>query len=172
MAHYYRSTIFFFLKIHFLLQVLYKGRILWEFLYRPKLSFILIHTTIYLIHKPISLLWVKMLLLLLLRARRAQGTSPNFEPLSIFKHIQRIAMILPLTFKSMHPSSSRAFPKTPRTHESGSHNYKTKQNKQPSFIDRWSFHWFPGRHGPGLFKSVRIFQEILIVTAVGVKKKW
>jgi len=43
-----------------------------------------------------------------------------------------------------HPSLSRAFPKTLRTWSQaswfgGSHNYKTKQNKLPSFIDRFQY---------------------------------
>jgi len=49
----------------------------------------------------------------------------------------------------MHPSSSKSFPKTLRTQSEsipfgGSHNYNTKQNKVPSFIDRQEarfFHW-------------------------------
>jgi hypothetical protein len=52
--------------------------------------------------------------------------------------------------KLMHPSSSsRGFPKSPRTRSEASwfgvsHKYKqnkTKQNKLPSFIDRWVRSW-------------------------------
>jgi hypothetical protein len=87
--------------------------------------------------------------------------QPQFEPLSMFSddgyHPKYSIAMIPLTFpppklekahsifknfctrspnpmepKSMHPSSSKSFPKTPITRSEaslfgGSHNYKTKQ---------------------------------------------